>query len=70
MIIFVSIVKQIYFTYFQKSVALSHPMMHDILGQDVTKYLEHDPNIKVFFQRLLDAKKKLFLVTNSPYKFV
>lgn len=54
----------------KSSVALSHPMMHDILGQDVTKYLEHDPNLSVFFQRLVDANKKLFLVTNSPYKFV
>lgn len=56
--------------FFQNSVGASHPVMHKLLQEDVSKYIEKNPGITYFFQRLADAGKKLFLVTNSPYKFV
>uniref|UniRef100_A0A1B6MMD8 5'-nucleotidase domain-containing protein 3 n=1 Tax=Graphocephala atropunctata TaxID=36148 RepID=A0A1B6MMD8_9HEMI len=61
---------EILFRDVKSSVGSSHPVMHKILQQDVSKYIEKNSELVYFFQRLVDAGKKLFLVTNSPYKFV
>lgn len=47
-----------------------HPVMHSIVSQNVDKYIEANPNLELFFKRLRDDNKQLFLVTNSPYHFV
>jgi hypothetical protein len=44
--------------------------MHEIVEQNVSEYLEQNRDIRKFFDRLVAAGKKLFLVTNSPYHFV
>lgn len=44
--------------------------MHKIVGENVEDYIEASPELRRFFDRLVHAKKKLFLVTNSPYHFV
>jgi len=44
--------------------------MHQVVQASPQEYLEEDPELMIFFQRLLKAKKKLFLVTNSPFTFV
>ncbi|XP_046673635.1 5'-nucleotidase domain-containing protein 3 isoform X2 [Homalodisca vitripennis] len=61
---------EILFRDVKSSVGSSHPVMHNLLQKDVSRYIEKNPGIVHFFQRLVDAGKKLFLVTNSPYKFV
>lgn len=47
-----------------------HPIMHQIVSQNVDKYIESNPQLGQYFKRLKDANKQLFLVTNSPYHFV
>ncbi|XP_046641987.1 5'-nucleotidase domain-containing protein 3-like [Daphnia pulicaria] len=47
-----------------------HPVMHQIVQNKPEDYLEKDPQLEVFFNRLINAGKKLFLVTNSPFNFV
>jgi len=44
--------------------------MHGIVEQNVSEYLQQNQDIRKFFDRLVAAGKKLFLVTNSPYRFV
>lgn len=44
--------------------------MHGIVGKNVSEYLEVNKDIRNFFAKLVAAKKKLFLVTNSPFLFV
>jgi hypothetical protein len=44
--------------------------MHEIVEQNVSEFLEQNKYIRKFFDRLVAAGKKLFLVTNSPYHFV
>jgi hypothetical protein len=44
--------------------------MHQIVQKKPEEYLEKDPRLEVFFTRLIDAGKKLFLVTNSLFNFV
>lgn len=44
--------------------------MHEIVEHNVSEYLEQNKDIRKFFDRLVAAGKKLFLVTNSPYRFV
>lgn len=45
--------------------------MHNTLcSGDISEYIEPNPDIEKFFKRLVAAKKKLFLVTNSPLRFV
>ncbi|XP_065344327.1 5'-nucleotidase domain-containing protein 3 isoform X2 [Cloeon dipterum] len=48
----------------------AHPIMHKIVAENVTEYLECNPNIRRYFQHLAANGKKLFLVTNSPFHFV
>ena len=48
-----------------------HPVMHQTIVQgNAEDYLEFDPKLPTFFDRLISAGKKLFLVTNSPFIFV
>ncbi|XP_066255443.1 5'-nucleotidase domain-containing protein 3 [Euwallacea similis] len=61
---------EILFRDIQSSVRNSHPVMHKIVGQNVTEYIETNDKLRPFFDRLIKAGKKLFLVTNSPYHFV
>lgn len=44
--------------------------MHKIVSQNVAEYIEQNKDLRKYFERLVHADKKLFLVTNSPYKFV
>lgn len=44
--------------------------MHKIVAQNVSEYIEYNDKLRTFFDRLVSADKKLFLVTNSPYGFV
>lgn len=55
---------------FQRSIGACHPVMHEIVSGNVGEYIESDPKLEPFFQRLRNAGKELFLVTNSPYAFV
>ncbi|XP_059482720.1 5'-nucleotidase domain-containing protein 3 isoform X1 [Neocloeon triangulifer] len=48
----------------------AHPIMHRVVADNVAQYLEHNPNIRDYFQYLAAHDKKLFLVTNSPFHFV
>lgn len=44
--------------------------MHGIVMKNVEEYVETNQELAIFFERLVSAGKKLFLVTNSPFKFV
>lgn len=44
--------------------------MHEIVMKDVGEYIEKNSMLPAYFQKLVNAGKKLFLVTNSPYAFV
>ncbi|KRT84904.1 hypothetical protein AMK59_809, partial [Oryctes borbonicus] len=48
----------------------AHLVMHKIVPENVEHYLEPNKNLRLFLERLRNANKKLFVVTNSPYKFV
>ncbi|KAF5306043.1 hypothetical protein FQR65_LT00758 [Abscondita terminalis] len=61
---------EILFRDVKNSVRFSHPIMHKIVEQNVSEYIKYNPDLRTFFQRLVEADKKLFLVTNSPYRFV
>lgn len=56
--------------YLKNAVGSSHPVMHKIVGEAVKDYIKETPTMRKFFERLVNANKKLFLVTNSPYHFV
>lgn len=56
--------------YSQNAIGSSHPVMHKIVGDHVREYIKESPEMRTFFERLIKADKKLFLVTNSPYHFV
>lgn len=58
------------FLFSQTSVGAGHPKMHNILQENVTLYLEKNPGLREWFQRLVAGGKTLFLITNSPYHFV
>ncbi|CAH0392440.1 unnamed protein product [Bemisia tabaci] len=61
---------EILFRDVKSSVGAGHGVMHQLVSQDTAKYVETNPDLREFFERLVDAKKKLFLITNSPFKFV
>ena len=44
--------------------------MHQVVQSKPEEYLEKDPHLESFFDKLIKAGKKLFLVTNSPFNFV
>jgi hypothetical protein len=54
----------------QNAIGSSHPVMHNIVGNHVKEYIKETPEMRKFFERLMNANKKLFLVTNSPFHFV
>ncbi|UJR16232.1 hypothetical protein I4U23_003142 [Adineta vaga] len=45
-------------------------MMHRQVGENVEMYFEENPRLKPFLQRLHDANKQIFLITNSAYWYV
>ncbi|XP_032570798.1 5'-nucleotidase domain-containing protein 3 isoform X3 [Drosophila sechellia] len=47
-----------------------HPIMHGKVMRNTEKYIERNPKLVKFFEKLQQAGKNLFLVTNSPYSFV
>ena len=55
---------------FQSAVQSIHPLMHQVVQSKPEEYLEKDPHLESFFDKLIKAGKKLFLVTNSPFNFV
>ncbi|XP_063219793.1 5'-nucleotidase domain-containing protein 3 isoform X2 [Bacillus rossius redtenbacheri] len=61
---------EILFRDVKNSVQKSHLKMHAIVGQNVPEFLEDNKDIRVYLEKLSDAGKKLFLVTNSPFHFV
>ncbi|KAL1492968.1 hypothetical protein ABEB36_011123 [Hypothenemus hampei] len=61
---------EILFRDIKSSIRNSHPVMHKIVGQNVAEYIERNDKLRPFLDRLVNAGKKLFLVTNSPYHFV
>lgn len=61
---------EILFHDIKSSVQLCHPIMHQIVMKQAEHYIEKDDNLSKYFQKLQNAGKKLFLVTNSPYTFV
>jgi len=44
--------------------------MHKLVVENVSEYLELNKDLTRFFDRLRNANKKMFLVTNSPFHFV
>lgn len=44
--------------------------MHNIVGNHVREYIKENTDMRMFFERLVNANKKLYLVTNSPFHFV
>ncbi|XP_012239554.1 5'-nucleotidase domain-containing protein 3 isoform X1 [Bombus impatiens] len=61
---------EILFRDVKNSVKSCHPIMHGLVVQNVSEYLEQNKDLKRFFDRLKKANKKMFLVTNSPFHFV
>ncbi|KAK7603673.1 hypothetical protein V9T40_003672 [Parthenolecanium corni] len=61
---------QILFQDVKNAVRLSHEKMHHLVADDTLQFLEKNPDLEEFFKRLIGANKKLFLITNSPYRFV
>nr|CAD7446046.1 unnamed protein product [Timema bartmani] len=59
---------EILFRDVKKSVQSSHSIMHNIVENNVTDYLEQNSTIQTYFEGLIKAGKKLFLVTNSPFR--
>uniref|UniRef100_T1J4S0 5'-nucleotidase domain-containing protein 3 n=1 Tax=Strigamia maritima TaxID=126957 RepID=T1J4S0_STRMM len=54
----------------KSSIQSVHPIMHKIVEEHVEDYIVDNPKLRVFLERLLNAQKKLFIVTNSPFTFV
>ncbi|GFY46130.1 5'-nucleotidase domain-containing protein 3 [Trichonephila inaurata madagascariensis] len=55
----------------QNAVQSIHPVMHKMLDEStIGQYLEKLPDMTKFLNRLKNAGKKMFLITNSPFKFV
>lgn len=61
---------EILFRDVKNAIGSSHPVMHRIVGDHVKEYIKETPDMRKFFDRLVNANKKLFLVTNSPFHFV
>ncbi|XP_055922442.1 5'-nucleotidase domain-containing protein 3 [Eupeodes corollae] len=61
---------EILFDDVKSSVQRCHPIMHQIVLEDAESFIEKNPLLPGFFERLIKAGKKLFLVTNSPFPFV
>ncbi|XP_012231290.1 5'-nucleotidase domain-containing protein 3 isoform X1 [Linepithema humile] len=61
---------EILFRDVKNSVQSCHPIMHQLVVENVCEYLEQNKDLRRFFDRLRNAGKKMFLVTNSPFHFV
>ncbi|KAH0952330.1 hypothetical protein HN011_006241 [Eciton burchellii] len=61
---------EILFRDVKNSVQNCHPIMHKLVVENVSEYLELNKDLTRFFDRLRNANKKMFLVTNSPFHFV
>lgn len=56
--------------FFQSAIASIHPVMHNEVMENTNKYLEENQEMRKLLIKLKSAKKQLFLITNSPYRFV
>jgi len=56
----------------REAVAVFHKsgLMHQIVGQNVETYFEENIRLKSFLERLQQANKQIFLITNSAYWYV
>ncbi|XP_003747947.1 5'-nucleotidase domain-containing protein 3 [Galendromus occidentalis] len=55
----------------QNAVGSIHPVIHNMFNEtNIGTYLEKYPELKTFLQRLKENDKKMFIVTNSPFKFL
>ncbi|XP_037952974.1 5'-nucleotidase domain-containing protein 3-like [Teleopsis dalmanni] len=61
---------EILFHDIKSSVQSCHPLMHRIVMENIDHYIEKNALLPVYFEKLINAGKKLFLVTNSPFSFV
>lgn len=61
---------EILFQDVKNSVGRSHAKMHKLVSEDTSAFLEKNPALEEFIKRLVGAGKQLFLITNSPYRFV
>jgi len=61
---------EILFRDVRASLVESHFLMHKIVTENVEHYLEPNKKLRHYLNRLKASDKKLFVVTNSPYKFV
>ncbi|XP_053968183.1 5'-nucleotidase domain-containing protein 3 isoform X2 [Anastrepha ludens] len=61
---------EILFHDIKSAVQSCHPIMHEIVMKNVEDYIEINARLPEYFEKLVKASKKLFLVTNSPFSFV
>ncbi|KAM7282276.1 5'-nucleotidase domain-containing protein 3 [Ixodes scapularis] len=62
---------EILFFDIQNAISSIHPVIHSTLTEsNISEYLEKPAELMTFLERLKNAKKQMFLVTNSPFKFV
>ncbi|XP_071441544.1 5'-nucleotidase domain-containing protein 3 isoform X2 [Hetaerina americana] len=54
----------------KNSIRSVHPIMHTIVEKNILEYVELNKSIRRYFECLVEGGKKVFLVTNSPFKFV
>ncbi|KAF2368224.1 HAD-superfamily hydrolase subfamily IG 5'-nucleotidase [Trinorchestia longiramus] len=54
----------------KESIGSIHPEMHRIVGANMGNYLKKEPNLEIFFNRIKEHGKKVFIITNSPFHFV
>jgi len=53
-----------------KCIGLAHATFHSEARANPQLYLHRDPELVTYLQRLLEAEKKIFLITNSPFATV
>ncbi|XP_049517610.1 5'-nucleotidase domain-containing protein 3-like isoform X1 [Dermacentor silvarum] len=62
---------EILFFDIQNAISSIHPVIHNTLNEsNINDYLEKRRELVTFLERLKSADKQMFLVTNSPFKFV
>lgn len=62
---------EILFFDIQNAISSIHPVIHNTLNEsNISDYLEKRSELVTFLERLKSADKQMFLVTNSPFKFV
>ena len=44
--------------------------MHGVVSRDPAYYMEENPDLVRYLDRLVQHGRRLFLVTNSPFDFV